>query len=340
MQQDSIQLVTEEVLTEVNSFSDSLFVEERVEDTLAITRRIHSSLPDTLSANPAQMGPLPAGVKLAMWPEQFTEDYWSQGLLRVEKSTLLEEMEHVSGKTYETFSLEEDGIPGDPVPYSFKMDNFVTVVFLLSFFLVVWVVSRSRNFLEVSLKDFFRTRKRESLFAEHTARELRGQTFLIFQTCFVLGFLFLDYTQNYMTEVFNQVSPYKILGMATAVCLAYYLLKLLLFNIVNAIFFDRERNEQWIEAYLLCVLGLGLVLFPIVLLVVYFDLSFRMVVIVSLCVFFVIKGLLFYKCLSLFFRLPLGLIHLFLYFCALEITPLLLLWQALAFANRFLLTIN
>lgn len=340
MQQDSIQIVTEEVLFEEETFSDSLFVEEREEDTLAVARWIRPVQQDTVPPDPAEMRPLPAGEKLAMWPEQFTEEYWSQGLLRVEKSKLLQEMEHVSGKTYETFTLEADGIPGDPVPYRFKTDNFVTIILLLVFFLVVWVVSRSRRFLEANLKDFFRTRKRENLFAEHTETELRGQVFLIFQTCFVLGILFFDYTQNYMAEVFNQVSPYKILGTATAVCLVYYLMKLLLYNVVNAVFFDRERNEQWIEAYLLCILGLGLALFPVALLVVYFDLSFRMVVILSLCVLLVVKVLLFYKCLSLFFRSPLGWIHLILYFCTLEITPLLLLWQALAFANRFLLTIN
>ena len=43
---------------------------------------------------------------------------------------------------------------------------------------------------------------------------------------------------------------------------------------VNWVFFDRVQNRKWLDSYLLMVTLLGLSLFALALLVVYFDLSF------------------------------------------------------------------
>ena len=88
------------------------------------------------------------------------------------------------------------------------------------------------------------------------------------------------------------------------------------------------------------MLGLALALFPVALLVVYFDLSFHSMSWLFFCILIIDKSLLFYKCQRIFFNTALGVVHLFLYFCTLEIMPLLILFRALIYANNFLLTIN
>lgn len=228
------------------------------------------------------------------------------------------------------------GIAGDPLPYRFRTDDYVTSILMLSFFLMAWVIARSWHFLAGSLKDFFHVRERENMFTNRTDTELRGQVFLIFQTCFVLGILFFDYTQERMQEVFNQVSPYKILGMAVGACSLFCALKVALYKFVNSIFFERKPSGEWIEAYHLSVLALGLALLPLALLVVFFDLSFRETEIIFLCILFLTKVLLFYKCFLIFFNYKFGSVHLILYFCALEFLPLLALWRALVFACSYL----
>ena len=300
----------------------------------------HVAVADTTPPDPKLMKPLPPGRPLTMQPQLLNKDYWSNGLIQFEKSELLEELNSVTGMELTTTTLNLSGKAGDPVPYRFRTDNFVTIVLLLSFFLVVWVVSRSRRFLEHSVKDFFRQRVRDNLFAERTENELRGQLFLVFQTCFVLAVLFFDCTQELQKEVFNQVSPYKILGTSTIIFCIYYGLKVGFYNFVNAVFFEREQRSRWAESYMLTVLALGVALFPVALLVVYFDLDFAHFLWITATLFAIDKLLLIYKAYNIFFRYKFGWVHLILYFCTLEVTPALILWRALTYANNFLLTIN
>ncbi len=300
----------------------------------------HVAVADTTPPDPRQMKPLPPGQPLTMKPQLMDEDYWSNGLIRFEKSQLLQELDSVTGMELTTTTLNISGMAGDPIPYRFRTDNFVTIVLMLSFFLVVWVISRSRTFLEHSAKDFFHPRVRENLFAERTQNELRGQLFLVFQTCFVLAVLFFDCTQELQQEVFNQVSPYKLLGVSTFCFCIYYGLKVGLYNFVNAVFFTREQSSRWSETYMLTVLALGVSLFPVALLVVYFDLSFSHLLWAAAILYAVDKLLLIYKAYHIFFHYSFGWAHLILYFCTLEATPALILWRALTYVNNILLTIN
>lgn len=295
---------------------------------------------DTARPDPALMRPLPPGRELTMLPDALTRDYWAHGLLHVEPSALVRELDSITGHKGETILMKPRGVAGDPIPYRFRTDNFVNVVLLVSFFLVVWVITRSRHFLSEEVKGFMSERKRDSSFVERTQRELREQIFLVFQTCFVLGLLFFDYTQEYNTEIFNRVSPYLILGMSVGTFVLYFMAKMGLYRFVNTVFFEREKVQRWNEIYLLGILFLGLTLLPVSLLVVYFDLDFGRLTEIFFFVLVVDKSLLLYKCYRIFFSYRQGWVHLFLYFCTLEIAPLLVLFRALIFANSLLLTIN
>ena len=244
-------------------------------DSLSRPAIRHIASADTIPPDPSLLMPLPFNEPLTIVPRMLKEDYWAEGLVHIEKSELAQQLDSVSGIRGKVTSFQPTGMAGDPVPYQFKTDNFVTISLMVSFFLVVWVISRSRHFLHSRVKDFFHTRHHASLFAEQTQNELRGQLFLIFQTCFVQGILYFDFTQEHQTEVFNQVSPYQILGTGVGICCLYYLFKMAVYSFVNSVFFSRRQRTDWSETYLLCVLGLGLALFPVALLVVYFDLSFH-----------------------------------------------------------------
>lgn len=295
---------------------------------------------DTVAPDPRLMKPLPPGEPLTMKPKLLADDYWANGLLRVDKAPLVRQLDSITGRTTQSLAIEVQGVAGDPVPYRFRSDDYVTLALLLGFFFVVWVVSRSRHFLREQVKAFFFTSRRENLFAPRGGTELNGRLFLVLQTSFILGILFFDYTQVCQTEVFNQVSPYRILIASTLVCGVFYALKTMLYAFVNAVFFDRDQRVQWNHAYLLCVFALGVSLFPLALLVVYFDLGYRSMTAAFLCLLAVDKLLLLYKCRVIFFKGTLGWLHLILYFCTLEIMPLAILLRALIYTNNLLLTFN
>ncbi len=317
--------------------------QEALANVVRRPRRQAKVLPDSTvqqEVKPSDVKPLPEGLPLTMKPRVLDVEYWKYALTHVEKSPFVQELDSVTHtRSDSVLSLQPKGIAGDPVPYQFRTDSVVTSLIMLSFFCMVWVISRSRRYLQLQLKQFFRQRQRENLFVERTQTEMRGQVFLIFQTCFLLGVLFFDYTQERQEQVFNLVSPYWLLGTSVAICCLYYLLKISLYSFVNNVFFTARQRAQWSQAYLLCVLGLGVMLLPVTLLVVYFDLSFQNMFVCVLILLLFDKLLLIYKSFSIFFGYTFGWVHLILYFCTLEIVPLLMLFRAIAYVNNLLMTI-
>ena len=240
----------------------------------------------------------------------------------------------------EIVPFRPQGIAGDPVPYRFRSDDFVTTALMLSFFLMTYVISRSRHYLKSHIKNFFSPREHKDIFAPRTQNELRGQLYLIVQLCFTLGVLMFDYIQSFKPDVFNSVSPYKILLVASSICGIFYFLKIVLYYIVNTVFFDRKVTSQWNDTYLMSVLTMGVILFPVALLVVYFDVDFDTMLILFFSVYAFVKLLLFYKCFHIFSEYRLHFLHIILYLCALELFPPLVLWRALNYALNALVTID
>ena len=95
------------------------------------------------------------------------------------------------------------------------------------------------------------------------------------------------------------------------------------------VFFGRRRSAKWLKTLMFAVSVEGIALFPLVLLMSYFDLSVQNAVAYVAFVTVLVKISLFYKSFILFFRQKVFFLQIILYFCALEIMPLLSLWGVL-----------
>jgi hypothetical protein len=69
----------------------------------------------------------------------------------------------------------------------------------------------------------------------------------------------------------------------------------------------------------------GVVLAPIVMLMVYGDVSLQILLLALIIVVLIVKILTFYKCYLIFFRRFGAFLQIILYFCALEMIPLVVL---------------
>ena len=233
--------------------------------------------------------------------------------------------------------VNQIGMAAEPITYRLNSDDYVTGLLLVSFFIVSLFIARNIGILVERIKNFFYFHVDGGDSSMSANPEVRGHIFLILQTCFTLAILFFDYTQLNLTEVFNQVSPYILLGMDTAICFAYFVIKIAAYKMVNWVFFDRVQNRKWLDSYLLMVTLLGLSLFALALLVVYFDVSFRLLGITVVLLVGTFKLLQLIKCRQIFFVYRFSGIHLILYFCTLELIPVLLLWRALVYFNEILI---
>ncbi len=232
------------------------------------------------------------------------------------------------------------GKEGEPIPEQLYSDNVLTACIFFCFFLLSYVLANGKQYFAQQIKNFFYIRERANLFAVETGSDFKYRLLLVFQTCILLGIFFFDYSYDSFPDLFIHYPPYILLGCYIVVIVLCYFLKMLLYMWVDWIFFDKSRNSIWLESYSLVYSLFGILLFPLLLLIVYFDLSNLN----SLIFFAVIGGIceimLFYKCFNIFFNKMYGILYFIVYFCALELVPCFILWQALVSVNDLLIIKN
>ena len=229
------------------------------------------------------------------------------------------------------------GFEGTPIPYSPRTDDAIALTLLACFFLSSIALARGKKFLSQQVKDFVLHRERTSIFDSSTAADMRYLLVLVVQTCVLSGITFFNYFHDTSPALMNSVSPLLLLGIYVGSCLAYFLLKWLLYMLIGWTFFDKNRTNIWLESYSTLIYYAGFALFPFVLFLVYFDLSLTNLLIIGTIILIFAKILMFYKWIKLFFHQFGALFLLILYFCALEIVPCLLLYQGMIQMNNILL---
>ena len=221
------------------------------------------------------------------------------------------------------------GTAGDPVPYTIHGDNILTGLLLLCFMLAVIAFSNVSSFFTRQAKAFFYLPHGGTTEVTETATELRFQLFLVLLTSLMLSLLFYFYTIYFVGDTFILESQYLLIVIYLGMVVGYLLVKCLLYTIVNLVFFDGKRNEQWIKSILFIISIEGVLLFPAVILQAYFDISVKNVVFYFTTVLIIVKFLTFHKSYIIFFRQNVFRLQIILYFCALEMIPLLALWSVL-----------
>ena len=231
----------------------------------------------------------------------------------------------------------DSGFEGTPISYSPRTDDAIALTLLVCFFLSSIALARGKKFLSQQVKDFVLHRERTSIFDSSTAADVRYLLVLVLQTCVLSGITFLNYFHDTCPALMDHVSSLLLLGIYVGCCLAYFLLKWLLYMFLGWTFFDKNKTNIWLESYSALIYYVGFALFPLVLFLVYFDLSLTNLVIIGSIILIFTKILMFYKWIKLFFHQFSGLFLLILYFCALEIVPCLLLYQGMIQMNNILL---
>ncbi len=227
-------------------------------------------------------------------------------------------------------------IEGLPFSHSLKANDGIACVLLVCFLLTTYVLSNDKRNLTQQLRDFFYTRERSSIFNQQTASEMHHRLLLILQTCILTGLLFLNYNINRHAVDSTQSNVLIYLLCYTAILLIFLLLKWALYQFINWIFFDNTKNQMWIQSYFFILSILGIVYFPLALIAVYCNSSAPISEIGSLLAFVFMNFLLFYKSFSIFFNNMHGFFYLIVYFCTLEILPILILWKGSILINSIL----
>ena len=196
----------------------------------------------------------------------------------------------------------------------------------------------SKNFVVQQIKDFFYIPRREDIKIP-TSSELIALFYFALQTCLLLSMAYFFYVKAHVADTFVFAEEYLFIGLLFIITLGYTILKHPLYTLVNYTFFVGKNNGQWLHTLLLLSAVEGALLFPAVLFQSYFDIPLQNTVFYAVFVLILVKILTFYKCFVIFFRKNGLFLQIILYFCTLEIIPLLALWGGLGIITNAL-TIN
>lgn len=197
-------------------------------------------------------------------------------------------------------------------------------------------LKNGKKYVLQRIKALFQYKERFSLFDDATTSSNRYVFTLTIISCVLSGLYIYEYISETDFMLIRSVSNGLMLGIYIGMSLFYISFKWVAYQFVNWIFFDKERNNYWTQTYFDLVSGISFLLFPVMLLIIYFNLGIQTskVLIVFLLLF--AKILLFYKSIRNFFKHVYGFLHFILYFCALEIIPLILFWKGITYINNIL----
>lgn len=227
------------------------------------------------------------------------------------------------------------GVSGDPLPYTVAGDNLLTALLLAFFLLGCLSFARSRQFIIRQGKSFFKLKRSRPGSMTETSSEIRFQLFMVLQTALLLGLVSFFYISDTVGRDFI-TDQYTVIGLLGGVVAVYYLLKLMMYNIVGWLFFDSSQTADWNKSFLFLTTSQGVVVFPAVMLRAYFGLSINYILGYVLGIILLGKLLSFYKSFLIFFRQTNAYLQIILYFCTLEIAPLFALWGILVLVGNYL----
>ena len=132
------------------------------------------------------------------------------------------------------------GEQGEPIPYNIANDNFITSLLLICFLLTLFSSAQSHRFIVRQAKNFFYTPKVDQGFTE-TGTEIKFQIVFLVITSLYYALLFYFFATRRIAETFILSSEYGLLAIFAFMIFGYFLLKGLLYTLVNNIFFERKK---------------------------------------------------------------------------------------------------
>lgn len=228
----------------------------------------------------------------------------------------------------------QQGVAGDPIPYNIARDDIISTILIFCFIVAVVGFSQSARFIVLQLKTMFRQPSEKTTEISETASELRFLLFFVMQTC-LLGALIGFFSMRDKIAA-NLVDDQHIaIIVFGVVILLYFILKVVLYQLTGWVFFDKKQTRQWMKFMLFSFSTIGVVLYPLVLLDAYFNLSVKTTLTCVAIIVILFKLLAFYKSFLIFFSKKAIYLQFFLYFCALEIVPLFAMLACLVVSGNY-----
>lgn len=226
--------------------------------------------------------------------------------------------------------VRQTGFSGIPRAYQLWRDDWVVLFVLMCFVLMAIIQKRIRKQLFSEAKEFFFPTKNISKKEKRDSNYEQLMSLVMALILSVMGGLgVFMFTQKGLHLFLGQISHYMLIGIYVGIWMLYFILKNLLSSFVNWIFFDKQKRALWRKSYFFLFSVETLLFFFATISTIFLNLSSTIPLWIILTIGLVIKFLHLYKTFLIFFPKFYGTLHLIVYFCTLEIIPLLAVFKVL-----------
>ena len=226
--------------------------------------------------------------------------------------------------------VRQTGFSGIPRAYQLWRDDWVVLFVLMCFILLTIIQKRIRKQLFSEAKEFFFPTKNISKKEKRDNNYEQLIPLLMALILSIMGGLgVFMFTQKGLHLFLGQISPYMLIGIYIGIWMFYFIFKNLLSAFVNWIFFDKQKRALWRKSYFFLFSVETLLFFFAIISTIFLNLSSVIPLWIILTIGLVIKFLHLYKTFLIFFPKIYGTLHLIVYFCTLEIIPLLAVFKVL-----------
>lgn len=206
---------------------------------------------------------------------------------------------------------------GIELPGSFQNEDWVAGVLFVLFLFSVFAFASSRQFIVVGIVDLFKRQSDNYLMRKLTYTDFFSRILLLINTIGVFSlFIYSGLSQNVNASV-------KLYAELTAITAVFILFKYLSIHLIGFIFLTREQTRLAILNYFRVFMLSGLLLYPVLVLKIYFlnGIAANIFNILAITIVGLVFIFISVKIFQIFYLKILDFFYILLYLCTLEILP-------------------
>lgn len=213
-----------------------------------------------------------------------------------------------------------------PLVKPFSPDDWIVALLLGCFFIICYTVGKNRRILFSQTEYFFSNNIKQDGDLFFTLPGLVQNLLLLIFTSLCAGVLLFLSIRDIL--LFQRVPIILVLRYSILVA-AIFLIRLIIYHLVNTALFDRLTALSWTRFYYINYAFVGFLLFVLSLISVFFITSVHFSKVGLIVAVSCFELVVLYRSFSVFFRKNCEHVYFFVYFCAMELIPTFIAWKFL-----------
>ena len=225
---------------------------------------------------------------------------------------------------------------GEPVPYSIYNDNTILVLYVLSLLMGAYTLMRDGGSILERIKFMLYYSGQSTPYNTRAGISKTGSFTLYTNTILYSTIITFVYMQKTLS---NEERGNLIMFAAIVLLYIIFLaIKFIVYETINRTLFSAKQAHEWSLSYFFTIKTASILLMPLVsaliLLPTLSDTFVRIYLAIVGIMFFIVLSL---RCFNIIFSKTFYFLDIFLYLCAIELLPLIPLWQVMQRTNLFLM---